>query len=108
MENSLFYNQVLKGLGFRAYTVGVKIRHRIDGVPQGDYIGWVHIVNIVTLPDSTRWMVDVGFGGDGATKPLPLVPDVVSHNIGTQDIRLTRDFIPGQAERLPGMERWMY
>lgn len=40
MENSLFYNQILRGLGFRAFTVGVRIRHRIDGVPQGDYIGW--------------------------------------------------------------------
>ena len=40
MENSLFYNQILRGLGFDAYTVGVRIRHRIDGVPQGEYIGW--------------------------------------------------------------------
>lgn len=40
MENSLFYNQILRGLGFRVYTVGVRIRHRQDGVPQGPYIGW--------------------------------------------------------------------
>lgn len=40
MENSLFFNQVLKGLGFDAYPVGVRIRHRVDGVPQGEYIGW--------------------------------------------------------------------
>ena len=40
MENSLFYMHILRGLGFRTYTVGVRIRHRIDGVPQGDYIGW--------------------------------------------------------------------
>lgn len=41
MENSLFFNHILRGLGFRAYTVGVRIRHRTDGVPQGDYIGWL-------------------------------------------------------------------
>lgn len=40
MENSLFFNLILRGLGFRAFPVGVRIRHRIDGVPQGDYIGW--------------------------------------------------------------------
>jgi arylamine N-acetyltransferase len=40
MENSLLYNQILRGLGFHAYTVGVRIRHRTDGVPQGPYIGW--------------------------------------------------------------------
>lgn len=40
MENSLFFNLILRGLGFRAFPVGVRIRYRVDGVPQGDYIGW--------------------------------------------------------------------
>ena len=40
MENSLFYNLILRSLGFRAFPVGVRIRHRVDGVPEGDYIGW--------------------------------------------------------------------
>ena len=40
MEDSLLYNQMLRALGFRAFTVGVKNRLRIDGVPQGDYNGW--------------------------------------------------------------------
>ena len=41
-------------------------------------------------------MVDVGFGGDGATKPLPMIryPPAIVHNIGTQDIRLLYDTIP--------------
>src|ERR1700761_8016969 len=30
MENSLFFNHILRGLGFRAFTVGVRIRHRVD------------------------------------------------------------------------------
>src|ERR1700753_1694269 len=67
-----------------------------------------HIVNIVTLPDNTRWMVDVGFGGDGATKPLPLIEDHITRNIGTQDIRLTRDFLPDQTERTPDRKLWVY
>lgn len=68
----------------------------------------VHIVNIVTLSDRTRWMVDVGFGGDGATKPIPLLDRIITRNIGTQDIRLTRDFIPGQIERTPDRKLWIY
>lgn len=40
MENSIFFNHILKGLGFDAYTTGARIRLRVNGVPQGDYIGW--------------------------------------------------------------------
>lgn len=39
MEGSLFFHQMLKALGFDAYPVGVRIRYRVDGVPQGDYRG---------------------------------------------------------------------
>lgn len=40
MENSIFFNHVLKGLGFQVYMTGVRIRPRIGGVPGGDYTGW--------------------------------------------------------------------
>lgn len=68
----------------------------------------VHIVNIVTLSDGTRWMVDVGFGGDGASKPVPLIEGPITKNIGTQDIRLVQDFIPSQTERTPERKLWIY
>jgi hypothetical protein len=53
-------------------------------------------------------MVDVGFGGDGASKPLPLIEGHITRNIGTQDIRLVRDFIPSQTERTPERKLWIY
>lgn len=53
-------------------------------------------------------MVDVGFGGDGATRPLPLEEGHAIRNIGAQDIRLVRDFIPGQVERTPERKLWIY
>ncbi|KAL3425180.1 Arylamine N-acetyltransferase [Phlyctema vagabunda] len=109
MENSIFYNHILKALGFDAYTVGVRIRARYDGIPRGDYIGWVHIVNIVTLPNGERYMVDVGFGGDGATQPLPLIPNQATTNLGTQEVRLIRDFIPTQTRRQDEKDKlWIY
>jgi arylamine N-acetyltransferase len=40
MENSIMFNHVLRALGWNAYTVGVRIRHRKDGVPEGEYTGW--------------------------------------------------------------------
>jgi arylamine N-acetyltransferase len=40
MENSIFFSHILRGMGFNAYTAGVRIRLRTEGVPEGDYIGW--------------------------------------------------------------------
>jgi hypothetical protein len=40
MENSIFFNHILRGLGFTAYTAGVRIRLREEGVPSGPFTGW--------------------------------------------------------------------
>lgn len=40
MEANIFFNHVLKGLGFDVYMTGVRMRSRVGGVPQGDYGGW--------------------------------------------------------------------
>jgi arylamine N-acetyltransferase len=40
METSIFFNYVLRGLGFRAYLTGSRIRPRKYGIPQGPYSGW--------------------------------------------------------------------
>ncbi|CAJ2512761.1 Uu.00g008800.m01.CDS01 [Anthostomella pinea] len=107
MENALLYNHVLRGLGFDAYTAGVRTRPRLEGVPQGDFPGWIHIISIVTL-DGKKYHVDVGFGGDGATMPMPLVDGLVHRNIGTQEIRLIRDWIPTQTHRTEEHKLWIY
>ncbi|KAF2838725.1 arylamine N-acetyltransferase 4 [Patellaria atrata CBS 101060] len=108
MESGILFYHVLKGLGFAVKHVGVRIRSRVEGVPAGEYIGWVHIVNLVTLPDGTRWMLDVAFGGDGPTHPLPLIPDVVTQNLGPQQVRLIRDHIPMQTDRTEATKLWIY
>lgn len=108
MENSIMFNHVLRALGWDVYTVGVKIRPRTNGVPQGEYIGWVHLVNLVTLPTGETYMLDVGFGGDVATVPVPLVENEPVLNLGTQEIRLVKDWILGQARRTEGSRMWIY
>lgn len=40
MENNVFFNHVLRALGFRVHLVGVKIRLRKGGVPGGNFTGW--------------------------------------------------------------------
>ena len=49
MELSLLFNHILRGLGFKAYTAGVRIRLRENGVPAGDYIGW-SVIALPTIP----------------------------------------------------------
>jgi arylamine N-acetyltransferase len=68
--------------------------------------GRVHIVNIVTLASGERWMLDVAFGGDGPTKPLPLISEHVTQNLGTQEVRLIHSTIPQQLEQAPKL--WIY
>ncbi|KAK0635933.1 arylamine N-acetyltransferase 2 [Bombardia bombarda] len=112
MENSILFNHMLRALGFDVYTAGVRRRTRSpNGVPYGDYSGWVHLVNIVSLEDGAKYALDAGFGGDGPTMPLPLVEGVVHHNaIGTQEVRLVHNFTHNQ-RRVAGdgaHKMWIY
>lgn len=105
---SVFFNHMLRGLGFPAYLAPVRIRHRLDGVPQGDYSGWVHLVNLIALADGTKWALDVGFGGDGPTMPVNLVHDQLQTNLGSQEVRLWHDWIPSQLHRTEDSKLWIY
>lgn len=67
-----------------------------------------HIVNIVTLEDNTRHVVDISYGGDGPTQPMPLIEDQVFRNLGSQEARLIYDHIPGQTQLTPGHRVWIY
>ena len=49
MENCIFFNHVLRALGFQVYMAGARIRLRVDGVPTGDYIGWYTLVVLELL-----------------------------------------------------------
>ena len=40
MENIIFFNHILRALGFTVYTAGARARLRVDGVPGGAYSGW--------------------------------------------------------------------
>lgn len=60
----------------------------------------VHIVNIITLPTGTKYMLDVAFGGSVATllSPLPQGSGHISTNLGTQQIQLLLAPIPQQQQ----------
>ncbi|KAJ5151614.1 hypothetical protein N7492_009909 [Penicillium capsulatum] len=106
LECSIFFHHVLRGLGFTVYMTGVRNRERIDGIPQGEFKGWTHIVNIVTLPPGQEYHVDAAFGGDGPTRPLPLISGYTIQNLGTQEVRLIRGTMAKQTR--PENKVWIY
>lgn len=59
----------------------------------------VHIVNIATLTDRAKYMINVSFGGDSATSPLLLKEGHITQKIGTQEPRLVYDSIPQQIDK---------
>lgn len=82
-------------------------RHSLFTTPTNET--GTHIVNIVTLPNGDRYHVDVSFGGDGATEPIHLAEGSTIRNMGTQDARLVKDFIPEQTLRDdPDRKLWIY
>lgn len=50
MENGIFFNHILRSLGFRVYLAGARVRPRLNGVPHGDYMGWYETPLISTIP----------------------------------------------------------
>lgn len=51
-------------------------------------------------------MVDVGFGGDGPTKPIPLTDGSVTRNLGTQEVKLKYENIDSNVD--PTQKLWVY
>ena len=65
------------------------------------------MVNIVTLADGKKYMVDVGFGSNGPTQPLPLDSEPSQlKNIAPADVRLVYDNIPENTNR--SQKLWIY
>ncbi|KAJ5350765.1 hypothetical protein N7541_008492 [Penicillium brevicompactum] len=105
MENNIFLFHVLRVLGFQVYLTGARL-YRDASIPTPGWSGWEHAVNIVTLENDAKYVVDVGYGGDGPTVPLPLTTDVVSQNIGTQELRLLYGSVPGLSDKRRDL--WTY
>ncbi|KAJ5701095.1 hypothetical protein N7488_008643 [Penicillium malachiteum] len=127
LECSIFFNHVLRGLGFSVYTTGCRNRARVNGIPGGEFKGWcvismsnlnnslipakinitrTHIVNIIELPTGQQYHVDVAFGGDGPTRPIPLISGSSIQNLGTQEVRLVHGNIPKQSRK--EQKLWIY
>ncbi|PVH88491.1 arylamine N-acetyltransferase 1 [Cadophora sp. DSE1049] len=65
MEQNLFFGTILKTMGFEIISTGARVMG-----PAG-YKGWDHQVLLVCMDDGV-YLVDVGFGSSGPTRPIHL------------------------------------
>ncbi|KAI5859864.1 arylamine N-acetyltransferase 3 [Durotheca rogersii] len=107
MEANTLFHTVLLSLGYKVFMAGARVY-----TPEHErYGGFSHCVNIATIGDQ-RYMLDVGFGGNGPTGPIPLVAAKeggmgMPHVRGSPArIRLVRGPIPQQVDQ--GCEVWIY
>ncbi|KAL8950022.1 MAG: hypothetical protein Q9222_003916 [Ikaeria aurantiellina] len=107
MENNAFFGNVLRSLGFTVTSVGGRICDSVNGGEGRSYGGWSHMVNIVSLPDGKKYMVDVGFGGNGATAPLPLEENIELERIAPSEMRLIKSPLPQHTDQT-NQRMWIY
>ena len=62
------------------------------------------MVNIVTLADGSKYMFDVGLGGDASARPLPLTEGNSGYR--TPTMRLVRENIPPNTNS--SQRSWIY
>jgi arylamine N-acetyltransferase len=63
------------------------------------------MLNIVTI-EGKKYVQDVGFGSSGPTRPLLLVENEISTNVGDQEMRLMHDTIPDFTHS--NQKLWLY
>ncbi|KAI5920113.1 hypothetical protein F4810DRAFT_713813 [Camillea tinctor] len=102
MEANTLFHTVLLSLGFHVHIAGARI---YDAAAQR-YGGFTHCVNIVTTAAGHRYMVDVAYGANGPTAPVPLVEGREQAQIEPARLRLVHEPIPQQVDQ--GCKVWIY
>lgn len=112
MENNMLFATFLRSLGFDIYMTGAKVSDaeqptsNDEGAGPG-FTGFGHQVTIVTI-GGERYLVDVGFGNGGPTRPLLLKHGAESERLPPkQKARMVFVPRPG-AENVEAAKVWMY
>ncbi|KAL8774617.1 MAG: hypothetical protein Q9194_004000 [Teloschistes cf. exilis] len=105
MEQNAFFGTVLRSLGYEVTNVGGRVCDAVNGGLGLQYGSWSHMINLVTI-SSAKYMVDVGFGGDGATAPILLEDGTVNPRISPSEMRVVKSALPEHTDR--AQEAWIY
>ncbi|KAK3117966.1 hypothetical protein LTR53_000118 [Teratosphaeriaceae sp. CCFEE 6253] len=101
LENNVFLGTVLRSLGFDVMSVGARLNRIDKSAPNRpgtvSFGGWSHMVNLVTIRGDI-YVVDVGFGPGGPTRPMLLREGVIEkegspHTLLIQETRLRHEAI---------------
>ncbi|CAG8040095.1 unnamed protein product [Penicillium salamii] len=91
MENTGIFLIVLRSLGYFVYATGGRVSHAAaKGVNNGLYLAIGHMILIVII-QGEKYMVDVGFGNNCATAPLPLREHATATYIAPSEMRLVKE-----------------
>ncbi|KGQ01687.1 hypothetical protein PAAG_11532 [Paracoccidioides lutzii Pb01] len=106
MENTNILAIVMRSLGYQLYTTGGRVSKTYDGPnATGEFTGWGHMILIVTIKGK-KYMVDVGFGPNGPTRPVPLEENKPLTSFIPAHVKMIKDNIKpnvDQSQRL-----WIY
>ena len=106
MENNCFFGTILRSLGFNVCSAGARVNTAAGGTGDG-WEGWSHMVNIVTLSSGEKYMLDVGFGGNGPIQPLLLdLSAAHTQHIPPAEARLVHGNIAHNTD--PNQMLWQY
>ncbi|GIK03266.1 N-terminal acetyltransferase [Aspergillus viridinutans] len=107
MENTNLLYVVLRSLGYQVYPTGGRVSRAVatGNNAAAGYKSLGHMVLIVTI-DGQKYMVDVGFGSNGPTSPLPMKENEVAVCIAPGEMRLIKDSIPDFVDK--SQKVWIY
>lgn len=116
MENNTLFSTVLRSLHYKVTTVGARVNEAVQPMAgnanwQGPkFDGWNHMLVLVDIANDTasaldRYLVDVGFGSAGSTRPIPLTQGIELPNVGRQTMRLIKSSV---AQNTGDTQLWQY
>ncbi|BCS24571.1 arylamine N-acetyltransferase family protein [Aspergillus puulaauensis] len=109
MENTNLFYVVLLSLGYQVYPSAGRVSSAAadpkNAGPDARYGALGHMVIIVTV-DNKKYMVDVGFGNNVPTRPLPLEENTTTVNIAPTDMRLVKEALPEAVDK--SQKFWIY
>lgn len=107
MQNNVLFGTVLRSLGFDLVSTGARVLAGASssGSSSGSSRGWSHMNNIVHI-GKKRYLVDIGFGPNGPTIPLPLEHGFTTTQIAPAEQRIRYTRLPQHTH--PDSRIWVY